>query len=224
MALLCFDLDGTLVDPLEGMHTCLRATCMDFGIPCPDLDRIVEVVGLDLEVLFWDLPNPRRHEVMERYWRLFGEEGVFAQRIHSGAHLMLARLKRQGHRLCLVTNQSAAIARRTLHHFDLILSFDDVIGLTATESWKTKEVIMARLQQDGMLESSGYLIGDRADDMRAAKAHGLKALGVTYGFGKRQELLKAKADILLDSMQALDGWLVKELREPEIHDPFSRSE
>jgi phosphoglycolate phosphatase len=222
MTLICFDLDGTLVDPLEGMHGCLQAACQAFGLLCPDRDRIAEHVGLDLEALFPDLPSPRRRAVMAHYWRIFGEEGLFTQRIHDGVHLMLARLKRQGHRLLLVTNQPAGLARQTLHQFDLLLIFDDVIGLLPQETWKPKREIMGQLQQDGVLAAGGYLIGDRADDMGAAKAHGLRAVGVTCGYGNLHEL--TEADVLLDSIHALDGWLGTELRDPEIHDPFSRSE
>ena len=224
MALICFDLDGTLVDPIEGMQACFRATAEAYGIPCPDRNRIKETIGLNQEELFRGLSGSRRQEAMAHYWRLFREEGVFAQRILAGVHLLLARLKRQGHRLFLVTHEPVTLARRTLHQFDLILYFDDVAGLLPLESWKSKREILERLRQDGVLQSGGYLIGDRADDVDAAKAHGLTALGVSYGYGSRRELMEAHADVILDSIQALDGWLEKELRDPEIHDPFSRSE
>ena len=224
MALICFDLDGTLVDPVEGVQDCLRSTCEAFGLLCPDRDRITGTIGLDLEELFRELPNLRRREVMAHYWSLFGAVGVFDQRVQVGAHLMLARLKRQGHRLILVTNQSATLARHTLHQFDLILSFDDVVGLPPLASWQTKGEILERLRRDGGLASGGYLVGDRADDMRAAQAHGLRAIGVSYGYGSLQELTAANADCVLDSVPALDAWLEKELKDPEIHDAFSRSE
>lgn len=224
MTLICFDLDGTLVDPCDGMLTCLGATCKDFGLPCPRRDQLSERIGLDLATLFQGLPGSQRDEAMARYWRLFSEEGLFAQRIQDGAHLMLARLKRQGHRLLLVTCQPTALARRTLHQFDLLLIFDAVLGLLPQEPWLPKGELMERFRRDGALEGGGYLIGDRADDMRAAKAHGLRAVGVSYGFGTAQELTDAPADLILDSVQDLDEWLEKELKDPEVHDPFSRSE
>ena len=224
MTLICFDLDGTLVDPFVGVHGCLRSTCEHFGIPCPDRDRIASTIGLDLEALFGTLPGVDVREAVAHYWRLFGEEGVFAQRILDGVHLMLARLKRQGHRLVVAACQPSALIRSTLHQFDLLLSFDEVAGLPAGGSWQSKLAILDRLRQDGTFRSGGYLIGDRADDMLAASAHGLRAVGVSYGFGNRRELLEAKAEIILESVEALDGWLEKELGGPEIFDPFSRSE
>ena len=37
---VCFDLDGTLVDPLLGVRNCLRKTCEAFGLTLPDEAKI----------------------------------------------------------------------------------------------------------------------------------------------------------------------------------------
>ena len=41
------------------------------------------------------------------------------------------------------------------------------------------------------------MVGDRHVDMEAARAHGLRAVGVTWGFGTADELRDAGADILI---------------------------
>ena len=69
------------------------------------------------------------------------------------------------------------------------------------------------------------MVGDRAEDMAAAKANGLIPLGVTYGFGSAGELQERRgAELLFDSVTALDDWFKEKLHEPEILDSFSRSE
>ncbi|MGI8624098.1 MAG: HAD hydrolase-like protein, partial [Solirubrobacteraceae bacterium] len=42
------------------------------------------------------------------------------------------------------------------------------------------------------------MICDRRFDMEAARAYGLLAVGVTWGFGSRDELRRAGADVLVD--------------------------
>jgi len=174
--------------------------------------------------LFENLPVFRIQEVLERFARIFEEEGIYRQHVLDGVQPMLARLKRQGHRLALAAGQPAAQARRTLHQFDLLLHFEAVAGGAPTGPWRSKAEVLERLRLDGYLRSGGCLIGDRADDIRAAKALGLTSLGVTYGFGSHQELAAAQADHLLHSVQELDARLEKDFKGPEIHDPFSRSE
>ncbi len=43
------------------------------------------------------------------------------------------------------------------------------------------------------------MVGDRHVDMEAARAHGLRAVGVTWGFGTAEELRAAGADVLVDT-------------------------
>ena len=76
----------------------------------------------------------------------------------------------------------------------------------------------------GTIWPGGILIGDRGDDMRAAKAHGLHAVGVTYGYGSRRELAEGGAEALVDSVPELDAWLAAHVSGDEIHDAFSRAE
>ncbi len=221
MALICFDLDGTLLDPTEGLQACLERACSELGLLNPPPDLLRRQIGLDLSML---VAGPHAIEVVERCWRYFEEEGLFAQRVQEGVPLLLARLKRQGHRLHLLASQPATCARRALHHFDLNLIFDGVTGFLPGEGWVSKGDLLRSLRAEGVLERSGLLVGDRADDLRAARHHGLRGIGVTYAFGSREELEEGAPEALLDSIQELDAWLEKTLREPEIHDPFSRSE
>lgn len=221
MALICFDLDGPILDPTEGLHASLERACAELGLPTPGVEALRDRMGLDLRPL---APAPRADEALALCWRYFEEEGLFAQRVMEGAHLLLARLKRQGHRLHLLASQPAPCARKALHQFDLNLIFDGVTGFPPGEGWRSKQSLMAPLREDGVLRGGGILVGDRGDDLQAAAAHGLRAVGVAFGFGGRAELEGEQPEAILDSVPALDAWLEKTLRGPEIHDPFSRSE
>ena len=47
------------------------------------------------------------------------------------------------------------------------------------------------------------MIGDRKHDAIGAKANGLASIGVTWGYGSRQELLDAGVACLVDAPQDL---------------------
>ena len=47
------------------------------------------------------------------------------------------------------------------------------------------------------------MIGDRAQDMRAARSNALGALGVLYGYGSPEELTGAGADALCAEVESL---------------------
>ncbi len=51
------------------------------------------------------------------------------------------------------------------------------------------------------------MIGDRAADVRAAKANGLRSVGVLWGYGSESELVEAGADILFHTPDDLADYL-----------------
>ena len=66
------------------------------------------------------------------------------------------------------------------------------------------EVIAYALSSLSISDRSGVLmIGDRKHDILGAKANRLKSCGVLYGFGDREELTQAGADMLLESVSDL---------------------
>ena len=56
---------------------------------------------------------------------------------------------------------------------------------------------------EGVFAARAMMIGDRAQDMLAARANDVGAIGVLYGYGSAEELTDAGADALCESVDAL---------------------
>ena len=61
------------------------------------------------------------------------------------------------------------------------------------------DVIAYALETLGTEPDAAVMVGDRLHDIEGAHARGLPALGVTYGYGSRNELTAAGADALADT-------------------------
>ncbi|HXC16615.1 MAG TPA: HAD hydrolase-like protein [Holophagaceae bacterium] len=227
-SLILFDLDGTIVDPLLGITNCVRRVCREMDLVAPEQAVIRGWIGFGmLESLgqIKGLEDPARlEEALDRYWEAYREDGVFEHELYPGVTNLLHRLKRQGHRVYVVSAKPGVFARRIAYQFDLNLIFDDIFGAELKGRWQPKTDVLARLRAQGTIWPGGILIGDRGDDMRAAKTHGLHAVGVTYGYGSREELISGGAEALVDSVAELDVWLEKHAGGDEVHDAFSRAE
>ncbi len=228
MGTICFDLDGTLVDPLLGVRNCVARVCREMGLPMPAEAEIRDWIGFGMRESLGRIPGledpARLEEALDRYLDAYREDGVFEHEVYEGVHLMLQRLKRQGHRIYIVSSKPGLFARRIAYQFDLNLIFDEIFGAELKGRWQPKTEVLARLVEQGTVRAGDVFVGDRGDDMRAAKDHGLRAVGVTWGYGSKEELEEAGAEILLGSIPELDFWLREALPGDEIHDAFTRAE
>ena len=66
-----------------------------------------------------------------------------------------------------------------------------------------RDLIRHILEQERFDPAGAVMIGDRKHDAIGAKANGLASIGVTWGYGSRQELLDAGVDCLVDTPQDL---------------------
>jgi phosphoglycolate phosphatase len=226
--LVCFDLDGTLVDPLLGVRNGVRKTCEKFGLPMPDEATVRAWIGFGMRESLATVPgleDPERlEEALDFYWERYREDGVFEHELYPGVFHLLHRLKRQGHRIYIVSAKPSLFARRIAYQFDLNLIFDEIFGSTLKGRWQPKTEVLADLAERGTVWPGGVFIGDRGVDMEAARDHGLEAIGVGWGYGSRGELEKAGAERIFDTVPDLDAWLRVRFPQPEVFDAFSRSE
>lgn len=226
--LVCFDLDGTLVDPLLGVQNCLRKTCEAFGLELPPERTVRDWIGFGMREslsTLKGLEDPVRLEAaLDFYWERYREDGVFEHELYPGVFHLLHRLKRQGHRIYIVSAKPSLFARRISYQFDLNLVFDDIFGSTLKGRWQPKTEVLAGLAQQGTIWPGGVFIGDHGVDMEGARQQGLEAIGVTWGYGSREELAGAGAEHIFDTVQDLDGWLKVRFPQAERFDAFSRSE
>ncbi|HQY47156.1 MAG TPA: HAD hydrolase-like protein, partial [Usitatibacteraceae bacterium] len=91
-------------------------------------------------------------------------------------------------------------AERIVGHFALDAHFEAVHGCELDGTREDKRDLLAHLlPRHGLAPGETVMIGDRGVDMRAARHHGAFALGVTWGYGSREELHEAGAHALCDS-------------------------
>src|SRR3954449_3544385 len=110
-----------------------------------------------------------------------------------GIAAALEALRGAGRRLRLPTPKPPPFAEPLLEALGLRPYFDAVAGpaLDVPPEDKTTTV-GAALRALGA--SAGAMVGDRSFDMVAARAHGLRAIGVAWGIGTRDELVAAGAE------------------------------
>jgi phosphoglycolate phosphatase len=199
---LLFDLDGTLTDNFEGIANCIRYALTHLGVPHPEPDALRACVGPPLRETLPRFLGTRDAATTERaialYRERFSELGWRENAVYAGVIDMLAAAALAGQRMYLCTAKPQIYAERIVAHFGLAGFLDGVYGTPLDGRLDDKADLMAHLLARENLQGGHCLmIGDRRHDMRAAQRNGARTMGVLWGYGSREELTEAGAEVLL---------------------------
>jgi phosphoglycolate phosphatase len=207
-----FDFDGTLMNTWPGIERTIRSTLKALDIPIREsvIDRAL--VGIPLSKVFQEIlgsDSDSADLATRKYRELFPLVGIAGARPYKGVPGMLRNLRSGERDLFLVTARNETIARQMLSDHGLSGFFNWVRGEREDEVSDGKSHMVAEvLKKFSLIPGECVLVGDRRYDMDAAKSNGVPAVGVTYGYGTKLELLEAGAARLAGSIAELEGILL----------------
>jgi phosphoglycolate phosphatase len=109
---------------------------------------------------------------------------------------MLAEL-RGAARLYVVTSKNTATAERILERCGIRRYFEAVVGNGRLED--KSDMVGDLIESERIDRVGAAMVGDREHDIVAGKRNGIFTIGVTYGYGGREELATAGADRICDT-------------------------
>jgi len=196
---LLIDLDGTLVDPAEGIVGSLRYALAALEADVPETDDLLWTIGPPLRASFERLlGGPERVETAVRVYReRYAAWGLRRAAVYPGAAEALAALRADGARLRICTSKMTAFAEQVVAHFGLAEHFDGVHGAEADGRFDDKGELVGHLLEGlGLDPERTCMVGDRRHDVEAAARHGVPAIGALWGYGGEAELTAAGAAAL----------------------------
>jgi len=208
------DLDGTLTDPFEGIAGCIRHAMRCMELSEPQEDELRGAIGPPLRPSFARLlaqhgAEERVEEAIRFYRERFSTVGLLENRVYPGVPEMLGELNNARCRLFVATSKPTVFAQRIVDHFGLAEYFAGLYGSELDGRLDNKaELIRFVLEQEGIAAHDAAMIGDRNHDVVGAKANGVCAIGVTWGFGSSEEL--EAADVRCDSPREVVRFLAVE--------------
>jgi len=198
-ATLFFDLDGTLIDSEQGITACIRHALEQMQHPVLPDEVLRRWIGPSLRTSFAPLFNDEAkvEQAVAHYRDRFDRHGWREHTVIAGMEQVVRALHGRGHRLAVVTAKNEPHARRIVEHLPFGGCFEDVIGATldGTRSHKP-ELVGEALRRLALAPAQCWMIGDRHMDIEGARHHGLRSVGVLWGFGSAQELQQAGADVV----------------------------
>lgn len=206
-----FDLDGTLTNTLDSLLFSVNEMMKELGLPEITREQCRMYVGNGAKVLVrkaLESAGVREEEYFDKafrtFQRIFDQNCTYHVRPYKGIVSLLAGLKAQGMKLGVLSNKPDRQAVHVVQEIFGDRAFDLVRG--QREGVPRKPDPAALLEMADNLKSGlseVIYIGDSEVDIKTGQAAGVKTILVSWGFRSTEDLIKAGAEQIVDSVQEI---------------------
>ncbi|MDO6460598.1 phosphoglycolate phosphatase [Granulosicoccaceae sp. 1_MG-2023] len=210
---ILFDLDGTLVDSLPDLAFALDSTLLELGLPAAGLDKVSNWVGNGIERLVKrGLTGDMQAEpdaallaaALAHFRRIYAQQNGRRSVLFDGAREGLQDLHKRGIALGIVTNKATQFTGPLLAAMDIDRFFSVVVcGDTLDKCKPEPEPLWHALSCLDVPAAQSWMVGDSRHDMAAARAAGMTAVAVPYGYNHGEAIESAAPDLLVSSIREL---------------------
>lgn len=232
LRLAIFDVDGTLVDSLAHIHGAMAAACAGLGRPAPSRDAVRQVIGLSLPVALDRALPGLAPEALDRALALYKAAfaaaadagGPATAPLYPGVAEMLDRLAAEDELLLAVATGKS---RRGL---DRIIEMHGLAGRFVSRqvaddhpSKPHPSMLEAAAAETGVAVEDAVMIGDTVYDLQMARAAGMAAIGVTWGYHARAALMAEAPAALVERAADLPAAIAAVLSRDAGAEPGERT-
>jgi len=186
----------------------MRAALRQLGRTAPDDAVLERFIGPPTQDTFNALVGAESPDLVTEAIRLYrieySQHGLFEAAVYPGIVSILAALQDHAWPLYIATSKPVVYARRIAEHFGLTRYFSGIFGSELDGTRSNKVQLLHHIVLTQQLDpANSVMIGDREQDIRAARENALYAIGALWGYGTRDELSQAGADVLCEAPASL---------------------
>lgn len=205
-----FDLDGTLIDSKEDLADATNRVLKEEGFEGWPVEQYKIFLGKGIRNLVLNaLPEENRDpETVERCRSKimddYGKHYWVKTCLYPGIGEMLDELSAKGLKLNVLSNKPHEITCKIMAEMFARWNFCCVFGAEEGSPMKPDPQAVFRICRiSGVSPSSMLYVGDSDVDMQTAENAGIKAIGVSWGFRYREELIRAGAWKIADKAEEI---------------------
>ena len=219
---ILFDLDGTLSCSAPGITRSLQYGLASIGIEA-DLPSLTRFIGPPLNVELgrvYHLTDGDINRVISKFRERYESAGIFETALYPGVETLLRAASAAGLALAVASSKPEPHVKRLMDHFHVASCFSVISGSDMADELSNKSgadnkaqviaktLTRLRAQYPALAKERTLMVGDAVYDINGARANGLDALAVTYGYGQKADLAAAHPAFLMDSAAAVRDFLL----------------
>ena len=200
-----FDFDGTVTDTGEGILKSLQYSFEQMGNEVPDLSDLKKFIGPPIHysyVNFYGIDESEVEQYIKKYRERYKKIGIYECFVYDGMLETLKTLRENGVKLGIASSKPIKLVYDVMEYLRLTEYFDAVVGTQFDDSnhpGKTDLVLQSMAKLGDKDKKRTLMVGDRYFDIDGAAGAGVDSVGVTYGYGSREEFMEHNATYIVDT-------------------------
>ncbi|MGJ0493099.1 HAD family hydrolase [Methylobacter sp.] len=190
--LIIFDWDGTLVDSIDWIVTCLQRAAVSCNCTIPERQAAKDVIGLStknaIQTLFTGADEETRNQLMSCYIEAFFARQISRDDLFAGVYEMLVQLKRAGFQLAVATGKSRVGLDKALQATGTEDLFDITRCADETASKPDPAMVLDIIQHVEVANERTLMVGDSIHDMQMALNAQIASVAVSCGAHSKDRL------------------------------------
>lgn len=206
-----FDLDGTLLDTLDDLHSAVNFALKKHGLPLRSREEVKSFIGNGIALLMKRSVGLERlatvdfQAIMADFKEYYGAHCQDKTRPYEGVLDLLAELKRQGKAVGVVSNKADfAVKKLCAAYFgelvDVAIGENEAAGIAKKPA---PDTIFAALDKLGIAVGNAVYVGDSEVDIQTAAAAKIPCISVAWGMKSEQFLRENGAKNIVFSVEDL---------------------
>ena len=206
--LVIFDWDGTLMDTVGKIVSCMQNVAQELMLPIPSEQQVRDVIGLSLPqimpILFADHQN---HQQIIDCYRRHHLASELLTPLFDGVELLIRNLFDAGYHLAIATGKG----RQGLDNVLALTGLGDYFHATRcaddAQSKPHPEMLYSLLAHFDVTADRAIMIGDSIHDLAMANNAGMASIGVSYGAHNESRLNLLNPSAIVDQPCAIRDYL-----------------
>ncbi len=190
--LIVFDWDGTLINSIDWIASCLQRAAECCGCSVPDNQAAKNVIGLSIEqatyTLFPKADADLQQQLIRAYQEFYKAQEIGREHFFEGVYDMLLSLKQAGYFLAVATGKNRSALEQVLKTTATQDLFDITRCADETASKPAPKMLLEILEYCHIHSDRALMVGDTIFDLQMAQRAKMQAIAVACGAHPEQVL------------------------------------
>lgn len=203
---IIFDLDGTLIDSERDIVNAINFMLKELNLKQKDPGLIASYVGYGRDFLLKGvIGNSNLHllsKAISTFRNYYSRHLLDNTVLFPGTSDILNWFNDK--KKIVLSNRETKSAQKMLKKLGVIHHFVKVSGGDNVQCMKPSPCPVEKIISElNIPKENVIMVGDMAVDIESGKGAGVITCGVTYGIGKKEDIVKSKPDYIIDDIKEL---------------------